>query len=222
VSFGSNVKWCGTNDIYETNGIDVISLTESDIRNAYQALTTKSNIFATKEEIDNAYRFWTGSHLFMVEYTLTKKGWITSTANTSLGLTNYVIGRDSVIRYFNSGNISKDSVPNDSQTFRWKSTKLDLNLMGINTKSRLLITAISLEMSATAGTTMTMNVYYDGSLYQAITVDTTKISPFYNIKPGNSAKVIELELTGTGGTSPMVIISAINLEVVVLPVGRFG
>ena len=230
VSFGNKIIWCGNSDIYETNGIEVIPITSDDIRDQYQALAYKYNIMAIQEEVDSAYRFWNGNYSGSVEFTLTKKGWITSTASSYFGLTNYACGRDGIIRALNLSEIFKDATPLAGQAFHWKSTKLDLELLGIKTNSRLLIKNISLEQSVinSSTTVITLNIYYDGTLYQTITVDPTKTNPFYNVKPGMSAKIIELEIQGTAGTDtlqgayPMVIISAINFELVDLPVGRFG
>ena len=158
VNFGDRIVWCGENDIYMTDGLNITSIADKTIREAYRALTTKANIIATREERDNSYRFFTGDVTNKTEYIFTKKGWIKRTTAASIYPTAYYLESSGQVNFLHNGIIYDDDDslrdPSSSNIIgEWKSVDIDAELLGpeITQRDFFYITSMWLDYTRNIG-----------------------------------------------------------------------
>lgn len=183
VNFGDRVVWCGENDIYMSDGLNVVSLTEGTIREDYRALTNKANIVATREEVDNAYRFFTGDTSNKTEYILTKRGWI-KRVNGGSGIYPevYAKSKDGTVFFLRSGIIyyedenGTDAGGNLGLPI-WTSIDFDAEKMGegLRRTDFFYLNSVWIDYSQhlIVSQYITIGVYIDGTLFQEFQITTT-------------------------------------------------
>lgn len=136
-NFGDRVIWCGEDDIYMSDGFNTVSIADRYIREAYRALTEnqKLAIIATRDEKDNAYRFFTGNTTSKIEYILTKKGWIRRSTGAALYPQAYSIEQSGEVTFMYGGVIyNDDDSISDRNAYsiigEWQSVDIDAELIG--------------------------------------------------------------------------------------------
>ena len=242
VNYGDKIIWCGENDIHLSNGVEVIDITDGTIRTAYRSITDKTALVATREERDNAYRFYNGltGATTKLEYIFTKKGWITARrANIP---NKYALSKDGTVFFMKTGTSSAgvvykdsgDTLHNDSGTvitFKWKSVPIDIDLLGegLSNNVRFFLNSLYARIIPLAMTTgaVTLDIYYDTNADHDNAAD-QQISPTnenYSRKLvlRGSCKKFALGISGTlGGTDQKLSLGSIGVTYKLLPVGRWA
>jgi len=240
VNYGDRIIWCGENDIHLSNGVEVIDITDGTIRTTYRAITDKTVLVATREERDNAYRFYNGSSGGSErEYLFTKKGWIQNKRDSIPS--KYALSKDGTVLFMKTGTSSAGVVYKDGAdtlhtdanvgiAFNWKSNPFDVQLLGDNVKdnSRFFLKAIGVRsVYNIAGGSVALKIYKDdnadsesASADQSITF--TGSSFRRQLLITQSCKRFAIGVSGTllapdAGFS----IASITLEYAVLNVGKW-
>ena len=167
VNFGEYIIFPGENDIIMANPLRAEDISDGTIRETYRVITTKTNIIATREEKDNAYRMFTGNTTTKQEYLLTKKGWIG--AKRYIYPVAYTIAKDGTVWFLGSnGSIYYDDTADGDNgaaiSYKWRSIAFDLSLMGENIKQDMRFSLQSLWFRYNLvypGTAFTVKVYLD-------------------------------------------------------------
>lgn len=198
VNFGDKIVWCGENDIYMSDGINVLPLTDGTIREDYRTWISALGsgiIIATREERDNAYRVSIPVSGSEVEYILTKKGWVKRINAGSVVPDAFITARDGTIWFMDAGVIYYDytSISLDnatSLTAEWKSIEFDCELIGEGLTGFdffyvdavwmdfTIIDTVALDM------TITLSIYLDGSstAYKSFVETYTYSAPAVNFR----------------------------------------
>jgi len=221
INFGDRIAWCGEDDVYMTDGLNVVNLSEGTIRNEYRSLTLqqKQAIIAIRENNGNAYRFFTGNTTTKIEFIFTKKGWI-KRINSGLSYPDdYILAKDNAVWFVKNGSVcidntdgtgndDGDSIPEPQLKF----AELDIELLGGNIKETDLFLVRSCWVDYTnhiASALVTLNaqliVYVDGTAAHTETFTTLKQRDkhFLRLPPGITGRriQIELKLLDTGGST---------------------
>jgi len=215
VNFGDKVGWCGQNDIYMSDGLNIVSIADKSIRELYRALTTKSSIIATREEKDNAYRFFTGDTSARTEYILTKKGWIKRLIGaTSVYPNDYSLESSGEVNFMYNGIIYEDDDAASDASFsiigEWQSVDFDNELLGEAMTERDFIKLTSIWIDYTGVSTATsirlaFSLYGDGSSVKTFTTDLSngrnKLFHRLPILPSYRRFSLKIVLSAAGVTS---------------------
>lgn len=227
VNHGDRLTWCSQYDIMSTNSSIIQNISEGTIRNLFRAITGKTSIFATKEEKDNAYRFYDANG---TQYLLSQRGW--SSIETYLDPDDFIIAKDGSLWFMDGGQIYTigtyyndiDAI-NGSQAvdLQWKSIPFDISLLGesLTQSNRFWVDGIFCKYSSPAN--LTLKIYLDGSGTAFDTITLSSSSTYYDtaIKYGGIGHKVEIEITASvdNATTP-VIISSIGLRWRPLMVGN--
>lgn len=221
VNFGDKVVWCGENDIYASDGINVVPLTDGTIREDYRTLVSalgSETIIAIREERDNAYRCSLAS--LGVEYILTKKGWVKRVNANSVIPDSFVAARNGTVWFMDAGVIYYDytgiSYDNaTSLTAEWKSIEFDCELIGedITGSDFFYIDRVWMDFTIVdtvlLDMTVTLSIYLDGNstAYKSFAETYTYSAPAVNFRKKIFRRFITtnarrfsigIALTGTG------------------------
>jgi hypothetical protein len=180
VNYGDRIIWCGENDIHLSNGVEVIDITDGTIRTTYRGISDKSGLVATREERDNAYRFYNGSVGGSErEYLFTKKGWIENKRDSIPS--KYALSKSGTVYFVKTGVYNAttnagagivykdgaDTLHTDANVgiaFNWKSNPFDVQLLGENVKdnSRFFLKAIGVRsVYNVAAGSVALKIYKD-------------------------------------------------------------
>jgi hypothetical protein len=237
VNFGNQIAWCGENDIYMTDGVNVVNISDGAIRDLYRALSAKDAVFAVREEKDGAYRWTTGpmptgepeGGYYAEEFLYTKRGW------TELALSHYpekyVVAKDGSVWFMSEGNIyaTGGSVdhPNTGITFQWKSIRVDRNLMGPEIRNTHLIYVrrlwISYSFTSDQNPAFSLIIYLDGIPFKTMDFKAKgSLQTDYGELPvGASCRSFEIELIAYN-TKTTFRLHSLGAVWAPLPVGRRG
>ena len=198
-----------------TNGSSTQDVSEGTIRNLFRAISSKTSIFATKEERDNVYRFSDGSSL---EYLLSSKGWVS--IDQFIQPSDYIVAKDGTIWfmaaeliYYQTGYQDVNAAAaTQNMALEWKSISFDSSLLGegINKGEMFWVDGVFMTYSSPAN--LTMKVYLDGTLFDTITFLSSKTYDDPAIKYGGLGHKVEIEVTGTVNSATKVIISSLGFR----------
>lgn len=231
VNDGETVKWCGENDVYASDGLNFYDLSDKTIRDVYRIIDTKEDIIATREEKDNAYRFFTGDTGNKTEYLLTKLGWI-KRSNTDYPAA-YTIAKDGTVWFMpsvgaNAGKIIYEGT--GTVTHQLRTVDFDIDLLGDNVKQnmRLLFRAFTIRyVSKVDPLTLDFKVYLDGMLYKTFSGvnvggSASNIATLRKAMMPKMCKRFSLDISGTDPYGASISISSIGILFKLVSVGRWA
>lgn len=216
VNHGDRLTWCSQEDILSTNGAITQNTSDRTIRNLFRAISTKTNIIATKEEKDNAYRFFDDSN---TQYLLSPRGWVSIV--TYFNPTDFIIAKDGTLWFMKNGLIYNfGTYYNDinaieetqAVALQWKSIPFDISLLGegLTQGERFWVDGVFCKYSTPAD--LSLKIYMDGTLHDTITLPSA--STYYDtaIKYGALGSTVEIEVSGSINNANKVIVSSLGLR----------
>lgn len=215
VNFGELIVWPGAYDIQATPGIGIQDLSEDMIRSLYRALSdsNRERMHASREQLGNSYRLFSGDTTYKSEYVLVKKkGWIER--RQAKYPVKYAMTREGKLIFMDiNGYIYNESETDDAGTdisSVWKSMVFDTEMLGegIRLDQRIILEEFALVFAAATNINITFTL--DGVDHDTQAVPYGS-APRYRrqIKPGGVCNRFQITIsnTGNGGPSACSIIS---------------
>lgn len=224
INDGQSVKWVSQGDIFATDGLQTVNISETTINDKLNAVSDKSVIFATREIKGNAYRLYfgtTGGTAY--EYILTNMGWIGYTWSGKTLVSYYTATDGTVIILDSTGVLYKDLnsvTESESIPFLYKTINIDgAYITGLNAKSMVYLKEAHIRYNAARNISVTISVYRDGTVYttRAVTLtsgDKVKTIP---MPLGCSAKRIAISISGTDSSGNTLQIFELGFSYKIIP-----
>lgn len=231
VNFGEYIIFPGENDIMMANPLRAEDISDGTIRETYRAITTKTNIIATREEKDNAYRMFTGDTTSKQEYLLTKKGWIGAKRN--IYPVAYTVAKDGTVWFLgNNGKIYyDDTTPTSGDagtniSYNWRSIDFDLSKIGEGIKGDMRFYLQQLWFRYSCSLPFTVKLYLDGksgiNYHQTFAVNQNYTYFTMPVIPGASCRTFKIDISGDDDLGGTTQIYSLGVEFRPIPIGIYA
>jgi len=230
VNFGNKVLWCGKQNIYASDGLNIIDMSEGSIRDIYRKISDKTLIKGVREENYNTYRLYDG---VSKEYLLMDRGWFSFSQSDTPD--EYSIAANGDVWFMKNGVVYIKSDTNGDNgsaiSFSWKSVPIDINLLGsqLQHTKRFYIRSYWLKYIINTSNSITklkIGIYLDGStslFQQSFISDLTlgEHSDSKRLKIGTSCKYFQLEISGEDVKGEGISIASTGVLWQPQPLGRW-
>jgi len=227
VNFGDKIIWCGSDDVYLTNGSQVSVISDGTIRQQYRDIATKTSIRGIREDKESSYRFLTAQE----EYVYTKSGWFNELRNNIP--VNYLSSKDNEIIFASGGNIYKEddgAADNGHRiSFSWSSIPVDTNLIGGGATGNTMFYLRSFWINYVStgdekAANILVSIYLDNSSmpYAQLPFDLSRFANYQSkkIRVGASCRRFQIKITGSDYKGGLLEINSLGVMYKFITLGR--